>query len=248
MYYSRPELADRLAAEYVAGTLRGPARRRFEVLLPAHPALRNAVREWQDRLMPLTLSIAPVTPSAAVWQRIEAQIGGAAPAQAAKPEAAESSPPWWSGLAFWRGLSGLATAVALGLLVMVNTPGPAIAPMVVVLSSTAVNADGSAVPASFVASISGDGRAVVTKPLLNVSLQADRALELWAVPGESAGAGSGTGSPKSLGLISSSGASVVQKNKVPPGTAALAVSLEPPGGSTTGAPSGPVLFVGKLSS
>ena len=240
MDYSRPELADRLAAEYVTGTLRGPARRRFEVLLPAHPNLRNAVREWQDRLMPLTLSIAPQTPSAKVWQRIEAQIGGAALTQSAKPQAAGNSPSWWSGLAFWRGLSGLATAVALGLLVMVNTPGPTLAPMVVVLSSTAVNADGSAVPASFVASISGDGRAVVTKPLLNVSLQADRALELWAVPA--------TGAPKSLGLILANGASVVQKNKVPAGTAALAVSLEPPGGSTTGAPSGPVLFVGKLSS
>lgn len=235
MDYSHPHLADRLAAEYVTGTMRGPARRRFETLLSAHPALRNAVRDWQDRLMPLTLSVTPQAPSAEVWKRIEAQIGGSA-----GPTVATSQTPWWSGLAFWRGLSGLATAAALGLLVMVNTPGPAQAPMVVVLSSTAVNADGSAVPASFVASISGDGRAVVTKPLLNVSLQADRALELWAVPG--------AGAPKSLGLISANGASVVQKNKVPVGTAALAVSLEPPGGSPTGTPSGPVLFVGKLSS
>ena len=235
MDYSHPHLADRLAAEYVTGTMRGPARRRFETLLSAHPALRNAVRDWQDRLMPLTLSVTPQAPSAEVWKRIEAQIGGSA-----EPTVAASQTPWWSGLAFWRGLSGFATAAALGLLVMVNTPGPTQAPMVVVLSSTAVNADGSAVPASFVASISGDGRAVVTKPLLNVSLQADRALELWAVPG--------AGAPKSLGLISANGASVVQKNKVPVGTAALAVSLEPPGGSPTSTPSGPVLFVGKLSS
>jgi anti-sigma-K factor RskA len=239
MDYSRRELADRLAAEYVTGTLRGSARRRFEALLPAHPTLRNAVREWQDRLMPLTLSITPQAPSADVWKRIEAQLGGAV-VGASKPSVAAPQASWWSGLAFWRGLSGFATAAALGLLVMVNTPSPALAPMVVVLSSTTANADGSVVPASFVASISGDGRAVVTKPLLNVSLQADRALELWAVPG--------TGAPKSLGLISANGASVVQKNKVPLGTAALAVSLEPPGGSTTGAPSGPVLFVGKLSS
>jgi anti-sigma-K factor RskA len=239
MDYSRPDLADRLAAEYVTGTLRGAARRRFEALLPAHPNLRNAVREWQDRLMPLTLSIAPTAPSSDVWKRIEAQIGGAV-VGVSKPAIAEPQASWWSGLAFWRGLSGFATAAALGLLVMVNTPGPTQAPMVVVLSSTIANADGSAVPASFVASISGDGRAVVTKPLLNVSLQSDRALELWAVPG--------AGAPKSLGLISANGASVVQKNKVPLGTAALAVSLEPPGGSTTGAPSGPVLFVGKLSS
>jgi anti-sigma-K factor RskA len=30
------------------------------------------------------------------------------------------------------------------------------------------------------------------------------------------------------------------------GTAALAVSVEPPGGAPTGAPTGPVVFVGKL--
>ena len=29
MDYSHPDLADRLAADYVTGTLRGPARRRF---------------------------------------------------------------------------------------------------------------------------------------------------------------------------------------------------------------------------
>ena len=47
MDYSRPELADRLAAEYVLGTLQGPARRRFEALQQAHPALRQAVAQWQ---------------------------------------------------------------------------------------------------------------------------------------------------------------------------------------------------------
>jgi len=50
MDYGRPDLADRLAAEYVTGTLRGPARRRFEQLVPAHPALRAAVRRWESRL------------------------------------------------------------------------------------------------------------------------------------------------------------------------------------------------------
>ena len=35
MDYGRADLADRLAADYVAGLLRGRARRRFEALLPA---------------------------------------------------------------------------------------------------------------------------------------------------------------------------------------------------------------------
>eukprot|EP01035_Chromulina_nebulosa_P045846 gene45846-62091_t len=98
---------------------------------------------------------------------------------------------------------------------------------------------GTTVPPAIIASISGDGKAVVTRTLVDVGVKADRTLELWAIPG--------SGSPRSLGLIAASGASVVKQSKLPPGTAALAVSLEPTGGSTTGVPTGPVLYVGKLA-
>lgn len=235
MDYSRAELAERLAADYVAGTLRGRARRRFEALLPAHPALHAAVRAWQARLMPLTATLPPQRPSPQVWKRIEARIGGAAPAAA-------PARGWWARLAFWRGLSALATVAALGLAVLLASPPPAQAPIVVVLNATppAGAPEGAVMPASFVASISGDGRAVVTRPIVNVSLEANRALELWSVPA--------AGAPRSLGLISAAGATVVRRERVLEGTAALAVSLEPPGGSPTGAPTGPILFVGKLTS
>ncbi|MEP7299830.1 MAG: anti-sigma factor [Burkholderiales bacterium] len=231
MDYSRPELADRLAAEYVSGLLRGPARRRFEKLLPAHPALRNAVRAWHDRLMPLTAEIAPEPPSAAVWQRIEAKIHGATAAPA-------PSVGWWRQLAFWRAFSAVGAAATLSLAALLATPGPAQPPIVVVLSATGPAPASGVVPASFVASISGDGRAIVTRPLVNVALQPGRVLELWAA--------AGSGAPRSMGLISADGASVVRKASMPPGTDHLAVSLEPPGGSPTGAPTGPVLYVGKL--
>ena len=239
MDYSRPELADRLAAEYAAGLLRGPARRRFEALLPAHPALRGAVQAWHDRLIPLTASIQPQAPSPAVWAKIEARIHGvAAPAAAHSP----AEVGWWRQLAFWRGISAFAGVAVLTLGLMVANPGPALPPVVVVLSATAPppgTPAGAVVPASFVASISGDGRAVVTRPLTNVALQPDRVLELWAAAGK--------GAPRSLGLIAADGATVVRKTVLPPGTDHLAVSLEPPGGSPTGAPTGPVLYVGKLT-
>ena len=231
MDYGRPELADRLAADYVTGTLRGPARRRFVALLPAHAALRAAVRTWEARLMPLTLPLEPERPSPQVWQRIEARIGSAR-------VAASPAPRWWAQLAFWRGFAALASVAALSLAVLLANPTPAQAPVLVVLSATAP-VEGAAVPATFIASISGDGRAMVTKPLVNVSLEADRALELWAVPA--------SGAPRSLGLISANGATVLQKGKALAGAAALAVSLEPAGGSPTGAPTGPILYAGKLT-
>lgn len=228
MDYSHPDRADALAADYVTGTLRGAARRRFEALLPAHPALRAAVLAWQARLMPLTTSVEPVQPSAQVWKRIEARIAGDSNPARAAPR-----------LAFWRGLAAFASVAAIALGVALGLPGPVLPPVVIVLNATGADAPGGSVGGTFVASISGDGRAVVTRPIVNVALRPDRALELWAVPGD--------GAPRSLGLISSSTATVVQKQAALRGATALAVSLEPAGGSPTGAPTGPVLFVGKLT-
>ncbi|MEP6875737.1 MAG: anti-sigma factor [Burkholderiales bacterium] len=238
MDYSRPELADRLAAEYVSGLLRGPARRRFTKLLPAHPALRHAVREWQARLMPLTAEVEPQKPSPEVWQRIEAKIHGAAHAGAAAPELRAG---WWRRLAFWRGFSAIGALATLTLALMLASPGPVQPPIVVVLSAAAPApgaAPGAVVPASFVASISGDGRAMVTRPLVNVSMEANHSLELWSLPPE--------GAPRSLGVIAADKATVVQRGKVLEGTAALAVTLEGAGGSPDGKPHGPVLYIGKL--
>ncbi|HSI58836.1 MAG TPA: hypothetical protein VLA16_14855, partial [Ideonella sp.] len=86
MDYGRNPLADRLAAEYVLGTLRGRARHRFETLLPAHPALRWAVARWQDMLLPLAASVKPVEPSAAVWTGIEARLFATQPSGGAAAE------------------------------------------------------------------------------------------------------------------------------------------------------------------
>jgi anti-sigma-K factor RskA len=232
MDYSKPTVADALAAQYVAGTLRGPARRRFEALLPAHPALQSAVRTWQDRLIPLTGALPPVAPPPRVWQRIESQLWPAV--------AAATASPWWLRLGFWRALSGTALAAVVGLAVLVATPQPTPAPVVVVLQGTGADA---AVGGTIVASLSGDGKALTTRTLTPVSLATDRVLELWSVPPE--------GKPQSLGLISANGATVLARGKLPAtvlkgGTAALAVSVEPPGGSTTGVPTGPVVFAGKM--
>jgi anti-sigma-K factor RskA len=94
-----------------------------------------------------------------------------------------------------------------------------------------------------VASVNADGGALVTRPVQPVALQADRVLELWSVPPQ--------GAPRSLGLISAQGVTVLPRERLPRtllegGTEALAVSVEPPGGSPTGTPTGPVVYAGKL--
>jgi anti-sigma-K factor RskA len=240
MDYARSPLADVLAAQYVAGTLRAGARRRFESLLPAHPALRSAVAAWQARLMPLTGSLEPVAPSPAVWRAIEKRLW---------PAAAPTPPlPWWQRLALWRGLAGTAAAAFAAVLVWQAQPQPVLPPVVVVLQGTGADPGAAVQPgglqqALFVASVSGDGAALTARPLSPVALSADRVFELWSVPPQ--------GNPRSLGLISAARATVIPRDRLPAtllkgGTAALAVSIEPPGGSPTGVPTGPVVFAGQV--
>ena len=230
MDYGRPPLAERLAAEYVLGTLRGPARRRFETLLGAHPSLRLAVSDWYARLMPLTGLIKPVQPSPAVWQRLQQRLFNH------RRPVANVPVPWWQRLALWQGVATFATVAAVSLAVLLAQPPTPQPPIVIVLSA---NPEAAAVTqASFVASVSGDGRSLVLKPINVGSLSAGRVLELWAVPGR--------GAPRSLGVVSATGATHVLRSRLLADTAAFAVSLEPPGGSPTGAPTGPILSVGKL--
>ncbi|WP_028996809.1 anti-sigma factor [Azohydromonas australica] len=227
MDYSRPALSDRLAAEYVLGTLRGPARRRFEALLPAHPALRTAVAFWQAALVPMAERVAPQSPSPQVWARIEQRLfPDAVPAPA--------SPPWWRRLGLWQGLAGSALVAALALGLALMQPPAQQPPIVVVLDPNPQA--GGALQARFVASLSADGRALVLRPIGPVSLASGRALELWAVPD--------SGAPRSLGLVSPQQGATVQQPRLLQGTAAFAVSVEPAGGSPTGAPTGPIVSLG----
>ena len=229
MDYSRKHLADALAAEYVTGTMRGGARRRFESLLPAHSALREATLAWSERLMPLTAALAPVEPSGEVWRRISDRL------DRRKSVAAGA----WERLSFWRGLTAFASVAAIGLAVLLANPRAVAPPVVVVLAATGAAASGAAAAAPIVASISGDGTTLVTRPIAPVALRADRSLELWAVPAQ--------GAPRSLGLLPGGSGVVALRGKVLAGTDTLAVTIEPAGGSPTGAPTGPIVYAGKFA-
>lgn len=97
------------AGEYVLGTLEVSQRRSIEARLPYEPALRAAVDEWEQRLLPLTSLAEPVEPATSLWQRIAASITKAKPTQAA---AAKIRWWQWESVALWRGLTGTSFAAA----------------------------------------------------------------------------------------------------------------------------------------
>jgi anti-sigma-K factor RskA len=250
-----PQLVDLLAAEYVLGTLRGGARRRFERYADRDASIRRAVDEWQRRISPLAELAGPRMPPAAVWDAIERRLGPAAAREAARPRAVVETPARpsrgiFENLAFWRGwaigvtgLAALAVVVAVRSLMPSTTP-PVTAPTVAQQPETAVSHvavlnNKDAHPVILVAWDEAHSTMTV-QPLGKVELPAGRAMELWGIPA--------SGHPVSLGMLpDSANGKVTAGQQKPEDYAALAVSIEAPGGSPDhNAPSGPVVFTGKL--
>jgi anti-sigma-K factor RskA len=228
-----PERADAIAAEYVLGTLRGRARSRFERMARAERRLADAVSAWEERLLPLAESLPPVAPPARVWTAILGRIHGTAvnPERVASRLAAVG---WWRGLA----LTSLAVAVALAVALLKPAPESPQGALVVVLA-------GQDAKPALIASTDRASRYLTVAAIAPIALASDRALELWMLPGQ--------GNPRSLGLVSAVAPGGIARVALP-ATAeqalrdipALAVSLEPAGGSPTGLPTGPVLYSGPV--
>jgi anti-sigma-K factor RskA len=223
-----PELLDRLAAEYVLGTLRNGARRRFDTLLVRHAAMRRVVEQWQDRLSPLAQFAPAEAPRPQVWDNI-ARATGIAP----------QSSGWMSrlreNLSFWRGLGLTSSALAMVLAAVLLTQQVGVqAPP----SFVAMLADDKSQP---VAVVTGDARRhqLTVKLVAPQAVAADRSLELWAVPKQ--------GNPRSLGLLAADGSITLPlpENATPDTVALLAVTVEPKGGSPKAdGPTGPIVFKG----
>jgi anti-sigma-K factor RskA len=71
MNYEHPQLLEKLAGDYVLGTMSARVRRRFSHILRDSFAAQRAVADWQGRLEPLSASIAPVMPPDRVWRAID---------------------------------------------------------------------------------------------------------------------------------------------------------------------------------
>ena len=196
----------------------------FEARLSEEPALRKQVFEWEARLALLDEQTQPVPPPEGLLTDIKQRLFGS--------ETREPNPAWrWFSAAAFAGLLGLALLTTLKLQDQaLPTPD--------VYATTLQPLD-----ASDLQLVAVYDSALGQLRLNRTSGRAapDRVFELWLIP---AGA-----TPVSLGLLpeqNQSRISLPQDLRERIAGATLAVSDEPPGGSTTGAPTGAVLSAGEL--
>ncbi|MGA7309391.1 MAG: anti-sigma factor [Pseudolabrys sp.] len=223
--HSLPE-DELLAAEYALGVLADADRTAIELRAVREPAFASLVAAWEQRLAPWAAEIDEVAPSPQLWDRIAAAL----------PTQAQSLGLWHS-LTFWRGFgvaAGALAAACLAALIYLGTLTQQ-QPLVATIEGGGHR--------HFVATLDA-GRGTVAVVPAAFSPDATRVPELWLIPPD--------GKPRPVGLLRADQtvtltlpadlAALARKDAV------LAVSLEPPGGSTTGLPTGPVIATGKLTS
>jgi anti-sigma-K factor RskA len=225
------EQVDALAAEYVLGTLRGRARQRLERLARSQRIVADAVRAWEERLLPLAEALPPVAPPSRVWTAIVSRLGGRG---SASSTSRATRVGWWRGFA----LAGLAMSLALAVVLLKTTPERPEGNIVIVLA-------GQDAKPALVATATRASRYLTVKAVAPLNVAPDRALELWMLPDGA--------NPRSLGVLPAAPPSAIARVELPAAAdqvlqsiPALAVSLEPAGGSPTGLPTGPVLYTGPV--
>ena len=241
---------DALAGEYVLGTLDGPSRREVERQLIDDAALSTAVAAWERRLLPLTALAPALDTPMALWERIEratapGTIQANEPTRPARPTMRPSGGlGWWSNLALWRGLA--AGGLAAALLLAVRPDLAPLAPLrsaspqyVVVLVAPGGQAPGWVVQVT-------SPRDLSLTPLAKTATPDDKALQFWTKA-------DGWSGPVSLGLVRPGEPLRIRLDNLPALQAnqLFEITLEPPSGSPTGRPTGPIQFIGravKLSS
>jgi len=220
-----PALLDALCGEYIVGTLRGAARRRFERALREQPRVAQRLRHWQD-MTPRYSTKVEMRPPRRVWTRLEKELG-----------LDQYREPWFRRREFWAAVAALAASIVLILAFIHQVEEPARG-LVQIAQLTAKDQS-----VRVTAHRSRDGRTLALSASPDMVAGTNQSYELWLIPAEG-------GDPISLGVLGALDAHLgiddSQRQRMRAG-ATLAVSVEPAGGSPTGKPTGPIIVSGQIT-
>ena len=231
------EERDLEAAEYVLGLLEGEALLAARGRLASQPEFRAAVEGWERRLAPMLDGYEEVPPPAELWGRIEQAIGtegSGALGDLVRLRKRER---------LWKGYGAAMTALAAGLALVLglrvaqpDAPLPERPAPVAEAPALVASLASEAGDAALAVTVSADRRSMLVTPT-RMAAASGRAHELWLIPA--------SGTPVSLGVIAPG---APRRHSIPAqlvpevrADTALAVSVEPEGGSPTGQPTGPVV-------
>lgn len=215
------------AAELALGLIEGEERATALRRVLAEPEFAAAVEVWRVRFTVLFAAYPDVEPPAAIQRRLMDIVDGGR---------------------HWRWATGVASLIAAGLAlalilqpadVPVPQPTPTIAPPVTFAAAmTPAESDHGAPFAALFDASRGEVR-VPTR----IEVPSGRVAQLWRIGAD--------GVPHSLGLLAGQGTtaltlSAADREALAAG-ATLAISIEPPGGSPTKLPTGPVVATGALT-
>lgn len=235
---SEPDDIEAVAGEYVLGTLDPAERAAVAVRRQHEPSLDRAIRRWEEDFAPLIDAAKPVTPPDDLFGKIESRLGLLETGSAA--ESASNVIALRRKVNLWRTVAAATSALAASLALVVVWQGM-IRPaedsrLVAVLQRESTS------PA-FLITVDLPTRTLTVKPLTGPAAP-DKSYELWLV-------NASLGDPRSLGVISAPLTVSQNLRGFDPDvieSSAVAVSLEPAGGSPTGRVTGPVLYSGPLLS
>ncbi len=224
MRLGRSAHLDALCGEYLLGTLRGAARRRFERALRQEPFVASRLASWQNLMIPNPAETQRMQPDRKVWQRISQDLS-----------LHKYKTPWYARIGLWRGWALVTTAA---LAVWVGSSLMVVQPQLVEVSTLSSGEGASGVKVS----MSPDHQWMEMTPSRPVQASPGQSYEVWLVRKDGS-------APLSMAVL----AALDGRVEVPEPLRALitrgdtlAVSVEPAGGSPTGAPTGPVILSGRI--
>jgi anti-sigma-K factor RskA len=238
---------DGLAAEYVLGSLSLAERQEVDARRSRDAAFDRAVATWERRLGPLGVATPGIEPPPELFAGIADRLWSVDQPSGAKVIAMPVRPRNRIARAIAVGTSALAACLVLAIAWLLfkvpATPTRLVAELHRSAGTAADEGAGAKGPAALTVTLDLNAHSMVVTP---VSLRATprRSFELWLLRG-------GGAPPVSLGVVSHAAPTTVPWKENYPTSGlvddSLAVSLEPEGGSPAGAPTGPILFVGKLT-